>query len=79
MINYIQLENFKSIKRLSLPVENLNLFFGMNGMGKSSVIQAGEYKTDRSRGRKKKGSRSRMSWARCTWFWGMVSTWIPSI
>lgn len=40
MINYIQLENFKSIKRLSLPVENLNLFFGMNGMGKSSVIQA---------------------------------------
>lgn len=40
MINYIQLENFKSIKRLSLPVENLNLFFGMNGMGKSSVMQA---------------------------------------
>lgn len=40
MINYIQLENFKSIKKLSLPVENLNLFFGMNGMGKSSVIQA---------------------------------------
>lgn len=40
MINYIQLENFKSIRRLALPVENLNLFFGMNGMGKSSVIQA---------------------------------------
>lgn len=40
MINYIQIENFKSIKKLSLPMENLNLFFGMNGMGKSSVIQA---------------------------------------
>lgn len=40
MINYVQIENFKSIKRLSLPLENLNLFFGMNGMGKSSVIQA---------------------------------------
>lgn len=40
MINYIQIENFKSIKKLSLPLENLNLFFGMNGMGKSSVIQA---------------------------------------
>lgn len=40
MINYLQLENFKSIKKLALPLENLNLFFGMNGMGKSSVIQA---------------------------------------
>lgn len=40
MINYLQLENFKSIKKLALPLENLNLFFGMNGMGKSSVLQA---------------------------------------
>lgn len=40
MINFIQIENFKSIKKLALPLENLNLFFGMNGMGKSSVIQA---------------------------------------
>ncbi len=40
MINYMQIENFKSIKKLALPLENLNLFFGMNGMGKSSVIQA---------------------------------------
>lgn len=39
MINYMQIENFKSIKKLALPLENLNLFFGMNGMGKSSVIQ----------------------------------------
>lgn len=39
MINYLQVENFKSIRKLSLPLENLNLFFGMNGMGKSSVIQ----------------------------------------
>ena len=40
MIKYIQIENFKSLKRISLPLENLNLFFGMNGMGKSSVIQS---------------------------------------
>ena len=40
MINYIQIENFKSIKKLSIPLQNLNLFFGMNGMGKSSVIQS---------------------------------------
>lgn len=40
MINYIQIENFKSLKRISMPLTNLNLFFGMNGMGKSSVIQS---------------------------------------
>lgn len=40
MIKYIQIENFKSLKKISLPLEHLNLFFGMNGMGKSSVIQA---------------------------------------
>lgn len=40
MIKYIQIENFKSLKKVSLPLENLNLFFGRNGMGKSSVIQS---------------------------------------
>lgn len=40
MLRYIQIENFKSLKKLALPIERLNLFFGMNGMGKSSVIQA---------------------------------------
>lgn len=40
MINYIQIENFKSLKRIALPLQNLNLLFGMNGMGKSSVIQS---------------------------------------
>ena len=40
MIKYIQIENFKSLKRVAFPLENLNLFFGMNGMGKSSVIQS---------------------------------------
>lgn len=40
MIEYIQIENFKSLKKIALPLTNLNLFFGMNGMGKSSVIQS---------------------------------------
>lgn len=40
MIKYIQIENFKSLKRIALPLSNLNLFFGMNGVGKSSVIQS---------------------------------------
>lgn len=40
MIRYVQIENFKSLKLVSIPLEHLNLFFGMNGMGKSSVIQS---------------------------------------
>ncbi|MDD3904324.1 MAG: DUF3696 domain-containing protein [Sphaerochaeta sp.] len=40
MIQYIQIENFKSLKRIILKTSNLNLFFGLNGMGKSSVIQS---------------------------------------
>jgi len=40
MINYMQIENFKSLRRIALPLQGLNLFFGMNGMGKSSVMQS---------------------------------------
>ena len=40
MIRYLQIENFKSLRKNKFSLENLNLFFGMNGMGKSSVIQA---------------------------------------
>ena len=39
MINYLQIENFKSLRRVSLPLRRLNMLFGMNGMGKSSVMQ----------------------------------------
>lgn len=40
MIRYLQIENFKSLKKIALPVERLNLLFGINGAGKSSVIQS---------------------------------------
>lgn len=40
MIRYLQVDNFKSLKNIAIPLEKLNLFFGMNGMGKSSVLQA---------------------------------------
>lgn len=40
MIKYIHIENFKAIKKMGLSLSNLNLFFGMNGMGKSSTIQS---------------------------------------
>lgn len=40
MIRYIQVENFKSLKKVSFSTDKLNLLFGMNGMGKSSIIQS---------------------------------------
>ena len=40
MIKYLCIENFKSLRSQSLGLAPLNLFFGINGMGKSSVIQS---------------------------------------
>lgn len=40
MITKINIDNFKSIKSLTLVPTSLNLFMGLNGMGKSTVIQS---------------------------------------
>lgn len=40
MIKYIQIDNFKSLRSIALPLERLNLMFGFNGMGKSSLFQS---------------------------------------
>ena len=40
MLRQINLENFKCFDRLDLDCTSLNLLCGLNGMGKSSVIQA---------------------------------------
>lgn len=40
MIKTIDIKNFKSIKEKQFPLKNLNLLLGLNGMGKSSFIQA---------------------------------------
>lgn len=40
MIRSLELKNFKSIKRKSFHLKNLNLHLGLNGMGKSSFIQS---------------------------------------
>ncbi len=39
MINNIRVHNFKSLKKIDLPLKRLNIFTGLNGMGKSSLIQ----------------------------------------
>lgn len=39
MISRIEASNFKCFKNLSLDLSNLNLFSGVNSMGKSTVIQ----------------------------------------
>lgn len=40
MINLIHLKNFKCFNDISLSLANLNIFTGLNGMGKSTVIQS---------------------------------------
>lgn len=40
MIDSLGITNFKSLKRLHLKPARLNLCFGLNGMGKSSLLQA---------------------------------------
>ena len=40
MIKYLYIKNFKSLKSVHLKPANLNLCFGMNGMGKSTLLQA---------------------------------------
>jgi len=39
MINNIRVKNFKSLKNIDLPLKPLNILAGLNGMGKSSLIQ----------------------------------------
>ena len=40
MIDTISLKNFKSLKDVTLELKNLNVITGINGVGKSSLIQA---------------------------------------
>ena len=40
MIKSFEIKNFKSIKLKFFPMRNLNILMGLNGMGKSSFIQA---------------------------------------
>jgi len=40
MIENICIGNFKSLKDISLPTKSLNLLMGLNGMGKSSLLQS---------------------------------------
>jgi len=40
MLSNIHIKNFKSHVDSSIPLSNINLFTGMNGMGKSSAIQS---------------------------------------
>jgi predicted ATPase len=40
MIKKIEVENFKSLKQISFDAKKLNLLAGVNGMGKSSFVQA---------------------------------------
>lgn len=39
MITRLSIENFKSLQQVDVPLKQLSLFTGLNGMGKSSFIQ----------------------------------------
>jgi len=39
MITYLKVKNFKSLKNIEIAPKSLNLLTGLNGMGKSSLIQ----------------------------------------
>lgn len=40
MVNSIQLKNYKCFEDITIPLKQVNLLTGLNGMGKSSVIQS---------------------------------------
>jgi predicted ATPase len=40
MITHLSIQNFKSLRKLNLDLKPLNLLVGLNGMGKSSLVQA---------------------------------------
>ena len=40
MIKFFRIQNFKSLRNAAFPLASLNLLTGLNGMGKSSLIQA---------------------------------------
>ncbi|WP_419781233.1 AAA family ATPase [Maridesulfovibrio sp.] len=39
MLEFIHIKNFKTLLKASFPLAKMNLFSGLNGMGKSSLIQ----------------------------------------
>lgn len=39
MITRLEVKNFKSLKKVAVPAKNLNLLMGLNGMGKTSLLQ----------------------------------------
>ena len=40
MIDKLQLKNFKCFEQMDINMKNVNVFTGVNGMGKSTVIQS---------------------------------------
>ncbi|WP_262898185.1 AAA family ATPase [Echinicola shivajiensis] len=40
MINHIRIKNFKALKKISIDIGKINVFTGLNGMGKSTILQA---------------------------------------
>lgn len=51
VVRQVEIENFKSIRKLSLPLGRVNVFIGANGAGKSNILEAIAYGAAASRDR----------------------------
>lgn len=51
VVRQVEIENFKSIRKLSLPLGRVNVFIGANGAGKSNILEAIAYGVAASRDR----------------------------
>jgi len=40
MITSLQIKNFRSLKHINLSLNSLNIFCGLNGSGKSNIIDS---------------------------------------
>jgi len=50
-LKHIKIEGFKSIAKLDLPMENINVLIGANGAGKSNLISAFTFLSHLSKGK----------------------------
>ena len=46
MIRTLHIENYRSIRRMSLELEQLNIVFGPNGTGKSNIYEAERWSSE---------------------------------
>lgn len=65
MIEFVSITNFKSLAEVHIPLGQFNCLVGMNGAGKSTVLQALDFLSQLMRG-DVSGWLERRQWLCCT-------------